>query len=800
MGFGEDELITQRLRLIADNMLDMVSIINPEGIIEYISPSIINILGYEPERLVGHSFADIIHPQDLDSAITAFSTAAKATIQTREETRCRHADGHYVWLDSVVNPVMGDNGMVKAIVLASRDITARRHAEQYLQDERQKLYSLLDGLPSFLYLKNADYSIGYYNQKFRQLFGDPAGRPCFDVVNGFDQPCKNCPTFRVFETNSPEVWEWSSREDKTYQIYVYPFSDIDGTPLVLGLGIDITDRKRAEGELEYRIDFEKLITDISINFINIAQAEIDDSINYALCAIGEFAGVDRSYVFQFFNNQTRVECTHEWCADGIEPLMGSLKDLDVNNFPWSMDKLRRFEHIHIVRLADLPDEARAESELFQSLGIYSLVVLPMTYEKILVGFIGFVSVREEKTWPQEIMVLLKIVSGTLVNILERKKTENALRLSEERFSKAFRVSPCAMSIHRLADGKIIDVNNSFLSGLGYGREEVIGATSSKLKFWVESGNFSRIIAIINRNQGEISNYEIKFYTKSGEERLGLLSTEMIELNNEPCILMSINDITEIRHFEREMARLDRLNLIGQMAVGIGHEIRNPMTTVRGFLQLLSNKKGQSKYKEYYDLMIGELDRANSIITEYLFLAKNKAINLQPGNLNTIIEAMYPLISADAIMHDNNIIKELGNVPDILIDEKEIRQLICNLVRNGLEAMPTGGNLTISTFLVGGEVVLSVQDQGGGIVPEAMDKLGTPFFTTKDTGTGLGLAVCYSIAYRHGASIKIKTDSGGTTFQVRFKLLERLNRVSCIPGSSRVAQSRQLVKRNRISNP
>ena len=767
MGFEENELITHRLHLITDNMLDMVSSINPEGIIEYISPSIINILGYEPKRLVGHSFADIVHPQDLNQALTAVRTVADTTTHTRVETRCRHADGHYLWLDTVVTPVTGDNWMVKAIVLASRDITDRKHAEQHLQNERQKLYSLLDGLPSFVYLQNADYSIGYHNQKFRQLFGDPAGRPCFDVVNGFDQPCKNCPTFRVFETNSPEVWEWSSREDKTYQIYVYPFSDIDGTPLVLGLGIDITDRKRAEGELEYRINFEKLITDISINFINMAQDQIDGSINYALRAMGEFAGVDRSYVFQFLNNQTRVDCTHEWCADGIESLMGILKDQDVNSIPWLMDKLRQFELINIIRVAELPDEAKLEKEHLQAQGVHSLIVLPMVYGKTLVGFIGFDSVREEKTWPQEIIVLLKIVGGTLVNILERKKAEDALRLSEERFSKAFRASPCAMSIHRLADGKIIDANNSFLSGLGYGREEVIGTTSSKLKFWVEPGNFSKIIAIINRKHGEISNYEIKFYTKSGEERLGLLSAEMIELNNEPCILMSVNDITEIRHFEREMARLDRLNLIGQMAAGIGHEIRNPMTTVRGFLQLLSNKEGQSKYKEYYDLMIGELDRANSIITEYLSLAKNKAINLHPGNLNTIIDAMHPLISADAKLHDINIIMELGNVPNILIDEKEIRQLILNLVRNGTEAMSTGGNLIISTFLLGKEVVLSVQDQGGGILPEAMDKLGTPFFTTKDTGTGLGLAVCYSIAHRHGASIKIKTDSGGTTFQVRF---------------------------------
>ena len=249
MGLEEDEFIIQRLRLLINNMLDMVSITNPDGAIQYISPSIINILGYEPEKLVGHSFADIIHPMDLKAAATAFSTAVESTIQTRAETRCRHAYGHYLWLDSVVNPVMDDNGVVEAIVIASRGITARKQAEQYLRDERQKLYSLLDNLPAFVYLQNVDYSIGYHNQNFRQLFGRPAGRPCYDIVNGLEQPCKNCPSFRVFETNSPEMWEWSSRDDKIYQMYAYPFSDIDGTTLVLGLGIDITDRKQAEKEL-----------------------------------------------------------------------------------------------------------------------------------------------------------------------------------------------------------------------------------------------------------------------------------------------------------------------------------------------------------------------------------------------------------------------------------------------------------------------------------------------------------------------------------------------------------------------
>lgn len=106
---------------------------------------------------------------------------------------------------------------------------------------------------------------------------------------------------------------------------------------------------------------------------------------------------------------------------------------------------------------------------------------------------------------------------------------------------------------------------------------------------------------------------------------------------------------------------------------------------------------------------------------------------------------------------------------MLLDEKEIKQLIFNLVRNGLEAMKPGQTLTIKTYVEGTTAVLAVQDQGSGIKPEIMDKIGTPFFTTKDHGTGLGLAICYSIAKRHKAAIDIETGAHGTTFFVRFNL-------------------------------
>ena len=220
-------------------------------------------------------------------------------------------------------------------------------------------------------------------------------------------------------------------------------------------------------------------------------------------------------------------------------------------------------------------------------------------------------------------------------------------------------------------------------------------------------------------------------------------------------------------FRAEMAHLERLNLVGEMAAGIGHEVRNPMTIIRGFLQILINKKECMKYWEYYKLMIEELDRANDIITEFLSLAKERLVTRHSNNINVIIKSLLPLIEADAIIANKYIKVELTEIPDFLLDDKEIRQLILNLIRNGIDAMSPGGYLTIRTYIENDDIVLAVKDQGTGIIPEVLKKIGTPFFTTKEQGTGLGLAICYSIAARHNAIINVETSDRGTTFFIRF---------------------------------
>jgi len=233
------------------------------------------------------------------------------------------------------------------------------------------------------------------------------------------------------------------------------------------------------------------------------------------------------------------------------------------------------------------------------------------------------------------------------------------------------------------------------------------------------------------------------------------------------VLVVTHDQTLQKQMQKELLRLDRLNIIGEMAASIGHELRNPLTTVRGYLQFFTMKEKFVEYNIQFNTMIEELDRANSIITEFLSLAKNKAVIIECCNLNDNINAILPLLQADASHSKHHMKLELGDIPDINMDKKEIRQVLLNLVRNAVEATPSGGTITVKTELVNQQVVLYVRDTGPGISKDIMDKLGTPFVTTKETGTGLGLSVCYRIADRHNAKLEVETSLNGTTFLIKF---------------------------------
>ncbi|MDR3562468.1 MAG: ATP-binding protein [Negativicutes bacterium] len=349
-------------------------------------------------------------------------------------------------------------------------------------------------------------------------------------------------------------------------------------------------------------------------------------------------------------------------------------------------------------------------------------------------------------------------------ILERAKVEEHVR-SQARMLDMARDYIVAIDMNC----RILYWNRGAELGYGWLADEAVGqVTHSLLKtqFPVSAEAILNSLLTEGRWEGELT------YTRKDGRQILVKSHQTLnrDVQGNPVSILEINhDITEHKKYEAEIARLDRLNIIGEMAAGIGHEVRNPMTTVRGYLQRFALNSAFAEYSDPITLMIEELDRANSIISEFLAVAKNKAVEQKIYNLNKVISALLPLLQAEAFHTGHQLLVEMDEVLDFFMDEKEIRQLILNLTRNGFEAMQRGGKLTIATFVESGKVVLRVSDNGKGIPQEAMDKLGTPFFTTKENGTGLGLAVCFRIAERHGARIDTKTSPQGTTFDVYFKI-------------------------------
>jgi len=237
------------------------------------------------------------------------------------------------------------------------------------------------------------------------------------------------------------------------------------------------------------------------------------------------------------------------------------------------------------------------------------------------------------------------------------------------------------------------------------------------------------------------------------------------------------DITEIEKLRNELHRIDRLQIIGQMAASFAHEVRNPLTVIRGFMQLMQRQMDPTKIQDYLKMVISELDRSNEIIGNFLSLSQNRFLQKDMINLNRIIEEIETLLIAEA-NHSNIelIIVKDPKLQDLLLNDKEIKQLILNLTRNGMESMSAGGKLYIRTIQLADEALLEVQDTGHGIPQDKLDQLFEPFYTTKPSGTGLGLAVCLSIVERHQAKIEVKSqESIGTTFTIRFNVQDEASK-------------------------
>ncbi|GAA4713587.1 HAMP domain-containing sensor histidine kinase [Brevibacillus fulvus] len=258
------------------------------------------------------------------------------------------------------------------------------------------------------------------------------------------------------------------------------------------------------------------------------------------------------------------------------------------------------------------------------------------------------------------------------------------------------------------------------------------------------------------------NRRMTLLKQDGSSFLGLVSFVPLlnQQRSESGWVVVLADITEQIKIQEFMHQSEKLALVGQLAAGAAHEIRNPLAVIYGFIQLMQKGLPAEKANEYHlSLVLQEIERVNQIVTEMLLLAKPSRPNYREVKLAEILSSILPLMQAEARFRGVEILNR--SAPDITlhVDVEQLKQILLNLMKNGIEAMQNGGKLTIESQQLEGHVEITIRDTGEGIPAEFLNRIFEPFFSLKEDGTGLGLPVTIQMVRNHGGELSVKSEPG-----------------------------------------
>ena len=355
------------------------------------------------------------------------------------------------------------------------------------------------------------------------------------------------------------------------------------------------------------------------------------------------------------------------------------------------------------------------------------------------------------------------------DISDRKLAEGNLKETiKENIDIKFALDQSSIVAFTDAKGKITSVNDKFCEISKYSREEILGKDHNILNSGYHSKEFFkelwRTIGSGNVWKGEIRN-------KAKDGTYYWVDTTIVPFVNEqgrPYQYLAIrNDITERKRTEEVLHRQDKLAAVGQLAAGVAHEIRNPLTSMKGYTEFLQLDEKDPERMEFLGIILDEIERVNTIVEDFMVLAKPKAVELEEKNVVPVIKNVVSLLEFEARKKNVRLTFDCNQeIIQIECDENRLKQVFLNFIKNGIEAMPNGGELHVKTIIHDNNVQISIQDTGVGISKEKLKKLGEPFYTTKKNGNGLGLMVSFKIIESHNGKVFVESEPNkGTTFNI-----------------------------------
>ena len=368
---------------------------------------------------------------------------------------------------------------------------------------------------------------------------------------------------------------------------------------------------------------------------------------------------------------------------------------------------------------------------------------------------------------------------------ELSLTNEKLRLSEERFSKAFHESPLPSAIQSFPDQRFVEVNQRFVEVTGYASENIIGRTASELFLWENPGIADQWYESVLRKD-LVRDQEGRIKTSDGKIRDLLVSLSIVALGSQNHVLMLAQDISERLLLERQFRQAQKMEAIGQLAAGVAHDFNNILTVIQGHAGLLQSREdADSPQGKSLGQIARATDRAAKLIRQLLMFSRKQVMQFKYLDLNDTLRSAIKMLERLVGEHVCIDFRPQTQIPAIRADASMLEQIAMNLLVNARDAMPNGGEIAITTSLEtinrpptpmdpesreGQFVCLAFRDNGTGMDTEILNRIFEPFFTTKAAGkgTGLGLSTVFGIVRQHNGWLEVESKSNqGSTFRCYF---------------------------------
>ena len=637
---------------------------------------------------------------------------------------------------------------------------------------------------------------GTWSESTSRLFGvgdeanrDIDRRTLLETVVADDRAIMQAAVARAIERGEPYEVEFRAvRPDGTIRWMLGKGTvvrDRAGHALrLLGVNTDITERKGAEAALRSEAALRqsearlRVLADAmpQIVFTALPNGSIDYFNRKWYELTGTLAGpVDDDIWLDALHPSDRIGCLQSWRDDvragrphEHEGRFWSAKD---GTYRWFLARALpvRDESGAIVRwygtATDIDDHKRVEQALRES--EWNLRVLRSELENHVA---------------KRTLELSKANMSLRQEVEMRRRVEQALRASEERFAKAFRASLDAIAIASEPGARILELNDRWEAVFGYSRDHTIGQTVGDLRVYANQKDQDRVSDLM-RTRGYVREYELDMRRKDGTVLRGVLAAESVEVAGQPCVILMVRDITERQRAEREiatqrseLAHLGRVALLGELSGALAHELNQPLAAIlanaRAAQRMLSREPLDiPEFRAILDDIVSDDRRAGAVIQRVRALIRKDEQELHPVAANDLVADVLELAHSDLIQRAVIVSTRLApSLPEVAADRVQLQQVLLNLIVNACDAMmdnaPGDRLLIITTAVRGSAVRLSITDSGTGIATEPIDEVFNPFVTSKRNGLGLGLAICRSIVDTHGGRMwAVNNRERGATFHV-----------------------------------